>query len=82
MPNLSDLSDTHKELHMDLYKLLFVLMLVILCIAASFGVGIWVMIVGWGLTANSWSVIIIGALCQMFILTVLGAAKGMFKDED
>jgi hypothetical protein len=62
-------------------KILFALLLVILVLGCTFGVNVWVMICGWGVSPASWGVIIGGWLISLFLLVVLEFAKMMFKDD-
>lgn len=61
-----------------------VVALIALCITiflmlASFGIGIWVMIAGWGLTAQSWPIIILGLVLQVGIVCVITFITSWFK---
>lgn len=63
----------------DILILLVVLGLSIFAMCLSFGVGIWVMIAGWGLTPQSWPIIIIGLLVQVGIVCVSTFIQSYFK---
>lgn len=54
--------------------------LVVILMGASFGVGIWVMISGWGLSPQSWGVIIGGLVIQVVILLAMQFIPKIFKD--
>ena len=56
-----------------------VLGLSIFAMCLSFGIGIWVMIAGWGLTPQSWPIIIIGLLVQVGIVCVSTFIQTYFK---
>lgn len=56
------------------------LALVVILMAASFAVGIWVMISGWGLSPQSWGVIIGGLVIQVVILLAMQFIPKIFKD--
>lgn len=61
-------------------KLCFALLLCFVLIAGSFGVSLWVMMVGWGVSPASWGVIIGGFFIQLVLLALIELAKGIFKD--
>lgn len=50
--------------------------IVLLLAIISFMISVWVMMVGWGLTASSWTVIVVGHLLQLFII---GLMQGFSK---
>lgn len=54
--------------------------LVVILMLASFGVGIWVMISGWGLSPQSWGVIIGGLVIQVVIILAMQFIPKIFKD--
>lgn len=54
--------------------------LLVILVGASFGVGIWVMISGWGLSPQSWGVIIGGLVIQVVILLVMQFIPKIFKN--
>ena len=56
------------------------LAVVIILVLASFGVGIWIMISGWGLSPQSWGVIIGGFIIQTVIMVVTHLITKIFKD--
>jgi hypothetical protein len=49
----------------DLTKIAIVMALLVVIVLGSFGIGLWIMMVGWGLTPQSWGVIITGLIVQM-----------------
>lgn len=89
MNDLKELSETlNKEANKKIKEpvdknsmliLLIVFGLSILAVCVSFGVGIWVMIAGWGLTPQSWPIIIIGLLIQVGIVLVSTFIQNYFK---
>ena len=61
-------------------KILFALLLLGFISLATFGVHVWIMIVGWGVSPASWGVIV-GGWVIMFILMVFAeVAKLVMKD--
>lgn len=61
-------------------KLAFLLCLVVLLLASTFGVHVWIMIVGWGVPAANWWVIIGGWAIMVFLMSITELAKAAFKD--
>lgn len=58
---------------------LIALCITIFLMLVSFGIGIWVMIAGWGLTAQSWPIIILGLVLQVGIVCVMTFITSLFK---
>ena len=56
------------------------LVLVVILMGASFAIGIWIMISGWGLSPQSWGVIIGGLAMQIAILVAMQFIPKIFKD--
>jgi hypothetical protein len=61
-------------------KILFALGFLLFTLAATFGVHVWIMIVGWGIPAASWGVIIGGWVIMVFLMTLTELAKAAMKD--
>lgn len=61
-------------------KLFLGLILILLIMAGTFGINIWVMTCGWGVAPASWGVIIGGWLICIFLLGLLELVKTVFKD--
>jgi len=63
-----------------MFKLAFAILLIIVLFSVSFGIGLWVMMVGWGLSPASWGVIIGGFIIQLVLIVLIEMAKGVLKD--
>jgi hypothetical protein len=53
--------------------------IICLVVGGSFAVGIWVMMAGWGLTVQSWGVIIGGAAIQLVIMIGFNMGVGFIQ---
>ena len=77
--NKNQKSDKEPEVSVIGAAILSIGMMIFLFIA-SFGVGIWVMMSGWGLTPQSWGVIIGGMIMQIIITIVITCIPKIFKN--
>ena len=62
-------------------QFLVALMFLVFCLAATFGVHLWVMIVGWGVSPASWGVIIGGWVIMIFLMMLAELAKALLKGD-
>lgn len=64
----------------DMTKIVIVLSVLLVIILGSFGIGLWIMMVGWGLTPQSWGVIITGLIIQMGLTWLSMLLPRLLKD--
>lgn len=64
----------------DLAKIAIVMALLVVIVFGSFGIGLWIMMVGWGLTPQSWGVIITGLIIQMGLTWLSMLLPRLLKD--